>query len=152
MARFACRMCRVDIAATKGCAVCDPLRSMLVVVGEQDDERPSLSGTAADNVALLRAQLKHCKEKLLAQPDSTVQEARLLKISNTMAKVLETARKLLADGMAVMETMSFAEKKELFVVWYSDLTPAYRNAVREAFAEFEAQIARPVAETEATLS
>lgn len=148
---FACRLCRVRIDATTGCSVCDPLRALLVVVGESEDDKPSLSGTASDTVSMLRTQLKNCKDKLATQPDSTIQEARLLKISNTLAKVLETARKLLADGMAVMETMSFAEKKELFVVWYSDLAPAYRNAVREAFADYEAQLARPVAE-EKTLS
>jgi hypothetical protein len=141
---FACRLCRVSVAASTGCSVCDPLRALLVVVGEGEDDRPSLSGTAAENVAMLKKQLVNCKEKLAVQPDSTIQEARLLKISNTMAKVLETARKLLADGMAVMETMSFAEKKELFVVWYSDLAPAYRNAVREAFADYEASISKPL--------
>lgn len=149
---LACRLCRVAIAATTGCSVCDPLRTLLVVVGESEDDKPSLSGTAADTVSMLRTQMKHCKDQLAANPASTVQEARLLKISNTMAKVLETARKLLADGMAVMETMSFAEKKELFVVWYADLAPAYRTSVREAFAEFEAQIARPVAAEDVTLS
>ena len=76
-------------------------------------------------------------------PTSAVVEKRALAVANTVAKVLESARKLRADGTAAVEAMSFQERKELFVTWYTDLAPAYRNAVREAFSAYEAEIAKP---------
>lgn len=139
-----CRMCRVNITAAVGCAVCDPFRSMLVVIGEDEQDRPSLSGTASEVVAMLRGQMKPIRAELEKNPNATLAEKRALAIGNTLAKVLESARKLQADGKAAVEAMSFQERKELFVTWYTDLAPQYRNAVREAFAAYEAEIARPV--------
>jgi hypothetical protein len=146
---LACRMCRVPLSATLGCAVCDPFRRNLVVVGEDEDDRPSLSGTASEVVALLRKQVQHVKGELEKNPSSALSEKRALALGNTMAKVIETARKLQADGRAAVEAMSFQERKELFVEWYTDLAPQYRNAVREAFAAYEVEVSRPVAETAA---
>jgi hypothetical protein len=140
-----CRMCRVPLAATVGCAVCDPMRRNLVVVGEDEEDRPSLSGTAAETVALLRKQQAHCRSNLEKNPGSVPEEKRALAIANTLAKVIESARKLQVDGAAAVSQMSFQERKELFVEWYIDLAPPYRNAVREAFAAYEAEIAKPVA-------
>lgn len=151
MSSLACRMCRVSIAAQVGCAVCDPFRRLLVVAGEDEDERPSLSGTAAEVVAMLRAQVKTVRVDLQNNPASQTAEKRALALGNTLAKVLESARKLQADGTAAVEAMSFQERKELFVGWYADLAPAYRNAVREAFAQYEAEVARPVKPAEETV-
>ncbi len=142
---LACRMCRVALTATVGCAVCDPWRANLVVVGEDEEDRPSLSGTAAEVVALLRGQVKQVKGELAKLPGSTIAEKRALALGNTLAKVLESARKLQADGKAAVEAMSFQERKELFVTWYTDLAPQYRNAVREAFAAYEAEVSKPQA-------
>ena len=138
-----CRMCRVPLTATVGCVVCDPMRRNLVVVGEDEEDRPSLSGVASDTVAVLRERLKHVRDELAKMPTSSVVEKRALAVANTVAKVLESARKLRADGTAAVEAMSFQERKELFVTWYTDLAPAYRNAVREAFSAYEAEIAKP---------
>lgn len=148
-----CRMCRVPITAAVGCAVCDPFRRNLVVIGEDEQDRPSLSGTASEVVAMLRAQVKTVRGDLEKNPNATLAEKRALALGNTLAKVLESARKLQADGKAAVEAMSFQERKELFVEWYTDLAPQYRNAVREAFAAYEAEIARPrPAAEEPTLS
>jgi hypothetical protein len=141
---LACRMCRVPIAATVGCGVCDPMRGNLVVIGDDEEDRPSLSGTASEVVALLRKQVKQVKGELERLPGSTIAEKRALALANTLAKVLESARKLQADGKAAVAAMSFQERKELFVEWYTDLAPAYRNAVREAFAAYEVEVSRPV--------
>lgn len=139
-----CRMCRINITAAVGCAVCDPFRANLVVIGEDEQDRPSLSGTASEVVALLRGQMKPIRAELEKNPNAALAEKRALAVGNTLAKVLESARKLQADGKAAVEAMSFQERKELFVTWYTDLAPQYRNAVREAFAAYEAEIARPV--------
>lgn len=141
---LACRMCRIAMSATVGCAVCDPMRKNLVVVGEDEEDRPSLSGTSAEVVSLLRAQVKHVKGELERNRSSALSEKRALALGNTLAKVIETARKLQADGRAAVDAMSFQEKKELFVEWYTDLAPQYRNAVREAFAQYEVEVSKPV--------
>jgi hypothetical protein len=140
---LACRLCRVPISATVGCAVCDPFRRNLVVTGEDEDERPSLSGTASEVVTMLRGRLKNINGDLERNASSALAEKRGLAVANTLAKVLESARKLQADGRSAVEAMSFQERKELFVEWYTDLAPAYRNAVREAFAAYEVEVSKP---------
>lgn len=145
---LACRACRVPMSSTLGCAVCDPMRRNLVVVGEDEEDRPSLSGTAAEVVAVLRAQVGHVKGELERNRASALHEKRALALANTMAKVLESARKLQVDGAAAVEAMSFQERKELFVTWYTDLAPQYRNAVREAFAQYEVEVSKPIKPTE----
>lgn len=142
---LACRLCRVPLTATVGCAVCDPMRRNLVVVGEDEEDRPSLSGTASEVVAVLRARVQHTKAALQAAPNDLDAERRAMALGNTLAKVLEAARKLTQDGLALVENLSFQERKELFVGWYTELAPAYRNAVREAFAQYETDVAKPVA-------
>lgn len=145
---LACRACRIPIAAAKGCAVCETVRQNLVVVGEDEDDKPSLSGTATMGVQLLRAQLKTVEKALKAAPESPNHEKRLLAIMNTVAKVLETARKLVQDGVSAVETMSFREQTELFVGWFAQLAPAYRADVMTKFAAFEAEISKPLAADE----
>jgi hypothetical protein len=140
---LACRMCRISLSAAAGCAVCEPMRRNLVIIGEDEDERPSLSGTAAEMVAVLRSRLRLVKQQLDTSPNLADAEKRALAISNALAKLLETARKLSQDGLAAVEALSFQERKELFVTWYTDLPPAYRTAVREAFATYEAEVSKP---------
>jgi hypothetical protein len=138
-----CRTCRVPLTAAVGCAICDPWRQNFVVVGEDEDDRPSLSGTASEVVAMLRAQVKTVRQELVRNANGVLAEKRALALGNTLAKVLESARKLQADGKAAVEAMSFQERKELFVEWYTDLAPQYRQSVREAFAAYEIEIATP---------
>lgn len=142
---LACRICRVPMSATVGCAVCDPMRRNLVVVGEDEEDRPSLSGTASEAVAVLRAQLDQVKGELKRNGTSALHEKRAIAITNALAKIVDVGRKLKQDGAAAVEALSFQERKELFVEWYTDLAPAYRQSVREAFAAYEAEIAKPVA-------
>jgi hypothetical protein len=150
---LACRLCRVALTATVGCEVCDPWRRNLVVAGEDEEDRPSLSGTAAEVVALLRKQVGTVRRDLETNANSVLAEKRAMALGNTLAKVLETARKLTQDGLAAVENLSFQERKELFVGWYTDLAPAYRTAVREAFAAYEAEVSKPLkAEQQTVLS
>lgn len=141
---LACRACRVPINAAKGCAVCDEVRANLVVVGEDEDDKPSLSGTASEGVTLLRRMLKQVEKDLKANPTSDVQVKRALAINNTIAKVLETARKLVQDGLSAVEQLSFREQAELFIGWFAALAPAYRADVLAKCANFEQEIAKPV--------
>jgi len=141
---LACRLCRVPINATKGCAVCDPVRQNLAVVGEDDEDKPSLSGTASLGVELLNRQLRDVDKDLKTNPKSPSAESRLMKLANTAAKLLETSRKLIQDGVSAVETMSFREQCELFVAWYAGLAPAYRADVMTKFAEHEREISKPV--------
>lgn len=141
---LACRLCRVPISAATGCAVCDPVRQNLVVVGEDEGDKPSLSGTASLGVELLNQQLRGVQKDLKDNPRSPSAEGRLLKLANTAAKLLETSRKLIQDGVSAVETMSFREQCELFVGWYMGLAPAYRADVMARFVEHEREIAKPV--------
>jgi hypothetical protein len=143
---LACRLCRVPISAASGCAVCDPVRQNLVVAGEDEADRPSLSGTAALGNELLNQQLRGVQKDLKDNPRSPTAETRLLKLTAAAAKLLETSRKLIQDGVSAVETMSFREQTELFVTWYAALAPAYRADVLAKFAEHEREISRPVSD------
>jgi hypothetical protein len=141
---LACRACRVALTAASGCSLCDVVRRNLVVVGEHDEDRPSLSGVGNEIVNELRAQLRHIRGMLKADPDSNKGTARLIAIANSTAKVIESVRKLQVDGTKAVEAMAFAERAALFVTWYADLPPAYRATMREKMAEHEVAISAPV--------
>ena len=143
---LACRACRIAINAAKGCAICDPIRANLVVVGEQEDDKPSLAGTAALGVTILNRQLRQVDAELKKNPANAINEKRAMSLANAVSKLLETARKLVADGVSAVETMSFREQAELFVGWFASLAPAYRADVMTKFAAFEAEISKPLAE------
>lgn len=144
---IACRACKVALTAQTGCAICDPIRRNLVVTEEDDGERPSLAVVGNEVVAGLRAQLKHIKALLKTDPDDPAGN-RLIAIGNTLAKVLEAARKLQADGKSAVEAMSFQERLELFVGWFAELPPAYRVSLRAKLDEFESAKAAPLSEQE----
>lgn len=141
---LACRLCKVPINAAEGCAVCNPVRQNLVVVGEDEEDRPSLSGTASLGVEVLNRQLRDVNKDLKANAKNQTAEKRAIALSNAVAKLLETGRKLIQDGVSAVETMSFREQCELFVGWYMGLAPAYRADVTAKFAQYEAEIAKPV--------
>lgn len=143
---LACRLCRVAISAAVGCAHCDPVRKNLVVVGEDEVDKPSLSGTASLGNELLNRQLRQVDKDLRDNPRSPSAEARVLKLTAAAAKLLETSRKLIQDGVSAVETMAFREQCELFVGWYMGLAPAYRADVLAKFAEHEREISKPVSD------
>lgn len=145
---FACRLCRVPLSASEGCASCNPMRRNLVVVGETEDERPSLSGVSAETVAVLRAQVSHLRASLKDDPDDEAAHKRFIATSNALAKIIGEARKLQDDGAAAVEAMSFQERAAMFIEWVTTLPPAYRRNLREQLDDFEAKIAAPVGATE----
>lgn len=141
---LACRACRINLSATEGCDLCNPIRKHLVVVGEDENERPSLSATGGEVVSALRHQLKHIRGELKINPTDTKMETRLIAVGNTLAKILESARKIQQDGISAVENMSFAERANLFITWISDLTPGYRTALREKWDQWELETSAPV--------
>ena len=142
---LACRACRVPIGANAGCAVCTPIKKNLVAVDEGKSETAPLSEVGSEVVDALRAQLKvvrqtlkdgNTKARALAGKD-------LVMLANSMAKVLEAARKLQNDGIQAVKNMAFLERAELFISWYLDLPPPYRAEIRRKQAEAEVDYAKP---------
>jgi uncharacterized Zn finger protein (UPF0148 family) len=141
---LACRACRVPLSAIAGCALCDPVRQNLVVVGETEEERPSLAAVGADLVRALEGQIKRVKELLKKDSDDIIAASRLIALANSAAKVIGEVRKLQDDGKKAIEALSFAERAELFLVWYADLAPAYRQSMRDKMIDHEAKLSAPV--------
>jgi uncharacterized Zn finger protein (UPF0148 family) len=149
---LACRACRVPLSAVAGCALCDPVRQNLVVVGESEEERPSIPDLGAALVRTLRDQMKRVAELLKEDADDTAATSRLIALSNSAAKVIGEVRKLQDDGKKAIETMSFAERAELFVEWYMSLAPAYRLSLRDRMADHEVAVSAPLPTADKVLS
>ncbi len=153
---LACRNCRVALLAESGCAICEPIKKHLVAVDESEDEKPSLSEVGASVVADLQYARK-IASKVMRDPNVSDEDrlnatARLLKIGNTASKVLEAARKLQSDGLAVIQTMSFIERAKIFIGWYTELPPPYRAQLRDKMQAWEDDVSRalPTPELEGT--
>jgi hypothetical protein len=144
---LACRACRIPLNADSGCALCNPIRKHLVLVGEDEDDRPSLSATGGEIVSALRKRLKAVDGALKHENDQDKIESlerRLIAIGNSASRVLESARKIQVDAVNVMDNMSFAEKAELFVEWVINLTPDYRKAFMVKMNELEIENNKPL--------
>jgi hypothetical protein len=149
---LACRGCRVRVDANGGCALCSPLKRNLVAIDEDRDESPALSEVGSETVAALRSLLRTARRDLEAKGDGPAAKRaralapdRIVKVGNSLAKVLEAARKLQGDGISAIQAMSFVERAELFLSWYAALPPPYREHVREGQAKMELERSAPVA-------
>jgi hypothetical protein len=125
MATYSCRLCRVSLAASKGCAVCDAVRPHIVVAESED---VSLAEVSRETVKALQEQLRAYKEVLR---DCQVKEREgwresVRSVASTLSKVLDAARKLQEDGVKAVELMSTREKMDLFEAYYVQLPPAVR--------------------------
>lgn len=150
MADLACRYCRVPMDAEGGCAMCSDFRKHLISVDEDSDARPALSDVTAEAVAGMRSILRRAKP-LLGDDDAKVRgraEATFIGTSNTLAKMVESARKLQTDGFAAIRNMAFAERAALFIDWYTGLAPAHRVRLRGELDKYEKSIAKPLARRE----
>lgn len=136
MNELACRGCRKPLVAQSGCALCDPVRKHLVVLGETEEERPSLATVSTEAVNALRAQLRVYKEQLAADPRlgpgdlARIHEAQR-SVAGALSKLLDAARKIQGDGLAAVERMSFKERAELFVEWFLTLPNVYQAQLLE---------------------
>lgn len=147
---LACRNCRVAILAETGCAICEPIKKHLVAVDENEDEKPSLSEVGSSVVADLqyarRVASKIMRDETVSVTDRLDATARILKIGNTASKVLEAARKLQNDGLAVIQTMSFIERAKIFITWYTELPPPYRVQLRDKMQAWEDDVRKALPE------
>jgi uncharacterized Zn finger protein (UPF0148 family) len=141
---LACRACRIPLSAQTGCAVCQTARHNLVVVGETEQERPSLAGVGNEALEGLRDQITHFKDILATNPGNGQVTGKLVACTNALSKLTGELRKLQDDGKKTVDAMSFAERTELFVGWYMDLPPPYRLQLRERMAEHEVAVSAPI--------
>lgn len=147
---LACRLCRVPMSAPAGCAHCDPVRRNLVVVGEREDDSPSLAGVGNDVVRMIKGRLDDIKDALkkATGKERDRAEARLISFANATAKVIGEVRKLQDDGYKAVEALSFQERAAMFIEWVTSLPPAYRRMLQEQMADFEAKISAPLPEVQ----
>lgn len=145
---LACRNCRVALTAESGCATCGPVKANLVDTDEKGDERASLSETAGEAVAALRSMLRSARAVLRDPAAGLIARTSagddVVRVANSVAKVVESARKLAVDAASTIAGLSFAERAELFVSWYVELPPGSRRALRSKMDEFESAVLRPV--------
>lgn len=125
---LACRGCRHLLTSDAGCVLCLPVKPHLVVSSQVDEDAVPLATVAGEAVSVLRKQLTHVRNEARKNPQYDVllaNEARA--IANTLAKLLDSARKVVQDGADAVEAMSFQEKANLFLEWTRTLPGAYRR-------------------------
>lgn len=150
---LACRACRRALTAPEGCAICFSVKANLVTTEENDEEAPALSDVGSETVAALQVILKkhratmRNKNSTLEQLDDA--ETSVVRVANTLAKVLESARKLQSDGLAAVRNMSFQDRATLFADWYQSLPPLYRRKVQAGMTQYEGAVSTPVPELSA---
>lgn len=145
---LACRACHRPLNANEGCAICTAMKANLVTTEENTEEYPALSDVSSETVAALQVILKKHRSTLKntkadAEALETA-EAAVVRVANTLAKVLESARKLQQDGIAAVRNMSFNDRNILFATWYQSLPPLYRKKVQDGMGQFELATAVPV--------
>lgn len=129
---IACRGCRHPITADQGCALCSPVKKHLVVEGE-DEETVPLAKMAGETLRLMRTDLKRL-QKIQAKADeyNAAQAMEARRIAGAISKLMDSARKVIQDGVDAVEAMSFQERAELLVSWFESLPPAYRRKIFDA--------------------
>lgn len=142
---WACRVCRNPLAGADGCAICNPIKANLV---STDEEAPALSDVGTETVTAMRAILQRHRSRFKSKDSTEEQllgaEEGIIRVGNTLAKVLEAARKLQADGLAVVRNMSFEQRADLFISWYTSLPPPYQVKVQKGMAEFHEKMNQPL--------
>lgn len=146
---LACRACRRPLTAAEGCAICASVKANLVTTEENTEEYPALSDVSSETVSALQVILKRHRDTLRTKGADAeaiaVAESAVVRVANTLAKVLESARKLQSDGLAAVRNMSFQDRATLFADWYQSLPPLYRKKVRDGMQQFEVTTSAPVA-------
>lgn len=129
---LACRGCRHTLASDAGCALCLPVKPHLVCVSAVDDDAVPLATVATEAVGILRKQLTQLRnqQKLTTEYNPTVAgETRA--VANALAKLLDSARKVVQDGADAVSAMSFQERAALFLEWTGSLPGAHRRKLIE---------------------
>ena len=147
MLSYSCRSCRKPIQATEGCAVCKPLKPVLVITG---DEQPSLVDVSNAMVKDLQQQQQDYRTELASMAKVVFDEEGLnlreqvrsaqRAVANTLSKLLDAARKLLADRTKAVDMMTVKEQRDLFIAWYGDLPSATRQEFYAALSSVETEL------------
>lgn len=139
-----CRPCRTPLVALTGCAVCLPMKPQIMDDEQDEATRPSLSDVGSEAVNALRAMLREgrdlLRDKGAGPRERAIAHNLVVKTANSLAKVLEAARKLQTDGLAAIRNMSFPERAQLYIEWYTGLAASFRGNLREAQDKFEASL------------
>lgn len=129
---LACRGCRRELTSEAGCVLCLPVKNHLIVLSAVDEDAVPLAVVATEAVAVLRKQLTQLKQKQKQAPEydyGLAAESR--SVANVIAKLLDTARKVVQDGADAVSAMSFQERAALFLEWTGSLPGAYRRKLIE---------------------
>ena len=124
-----------------GCAICLTVKPHLMPAEAADEDSVSLAQLANETQALLRRQLVQLKglQKTTAGYDAGLaKEAR--ELSNALAKLLDSSRKVIQDGADAVDAMSFQEKANLMVEFFGSLPPAYRRQLYDRMAHMVAGV------------
>lgn len=137
---LACRLCHVALVAEGGCAVCAAVKPHLTVSAAVDDAAVPLAQVAQEGIVTLQRQLKKLRET--KEPDASAR-AELRAVTNAIAKLLDSSRKVIQDGADAVDAMSFQEKAALFLEWTGSLPAPYRRRLIEAMTGQNANTAQP---------
>lgn len=137
MATYSCRACRRPLQAAKGCVLCDPVRPHLVIT---EDDDVSLAMVSKETVKGLREQLRQYTGLLRAaiQPKQReLYNSNIRAVANTLAKVIDSARKIQEEGAKAIELMSTSEQVDLLKEFYAELPVSPRLRLLADLQELE---------------
>jgi len=142
---LACRGCHHTLVSDAGCALCLPVKPHLVVLSAVDDDAVPLATVASEAVSVLRKQLTQLKNKQKLTPNYNAADASEVRaVANTLAKLLDSARKVVQDGADAVGAMSFQERAALFLEWTGSLPGAYRRKIiADLLAQQSARVEAP---------
>lgn len=133
---LSCRMCRHPLTVESGCVVCLPVKEHLIVSADDGAQIP-LAVVATQGIGMLQRQLAALdKAQSGARAYDPVLANETRAVTNAIAKLADSTRKLIQDGADAVEAMSFQEKAALFLEWTASLPSAYR---RRLVTQVEAQ-------------
>jgi hypothetical protein len=133
MTTLACRACRTVLTADKGCAVCDPFRRNIVVIGDRPEDRVDLGDLTTEALAAARDRLKVIRS--LKPDDKRYSPGELQGLVKTIAVMADAARKIRKEGVSAVNAMAFQERAELFLDWYENLPTAHRAYLDDRMGE-----------------
>lgn len=140
MPDYSCRACGKSLQATKGCAICNPIRPNLIVHNVTD---VSLAEISKEAVVALRSQLTDYKDMLHKDVSPKTRDSintSIRAVTSAISKILDSARKIQEDGAKAISLMSLSEQIELFKGFYAELPSLLRKTLLDDLSVLEEQI------------
>lgn len=136
-----CRACQNELTAPESCAICELCKANLIV--DDDGDPDSLAKVAGGMVRLMQTQLRQLRGiqgRTRGKYDERLaNETR--KHAQALSKLLDSARKVINDGVEAVEALSFQEKAALFESWFMELPQAYRRTLLAGLSKHVADVA-----------